>query len=130
MTTNKNPELSVLIIPVIKIADEGNGDSLIITFLDPVGIGMIFPEDQGGKFLFGQIAGFFQVDQVFLAFIRQVYLEFFVRNITFCNDFCQHGQCFCGIFIQGKQAYFGFIQATTEIHIGPVIVELVGDCFC
>lgn len=58
MTTNKNPELSGLIIPVIKIADEGNGDSLIITFLDPVGIGMIFPEDQGGKFLFGQIAGF------------------------------------------------------------------------
>ena len=52
MTTNKNPELSGLIIPVIKIADEGNGDSLIITFLDPVGIGMIFPEDQGGKFLF------------------------------------------------------------------------------
>ena len=48
MTTNKNPELSGLIIPVIKIADEGNGDSLIITFLDPVGIGMIFPEDQGG----------------------------------------------------------------------------------
>lgn len=64
MTTNKNPELSGLVIPVIKIADEGNGDSLIITFLDPVGIGMIFPEDQGGKFLFGQIAGFFQLTSI------------------------------------------------------------------
>ena len=75
------------------------------------------------KLLARQVGGLFVVHQELLALIGEEYLQLLFGHDAVRQHLRQHGDGLPGIFRQGNQAQFGFVETAVVIRIGAVKIK-------